>query len=60
MIQETSVMVYQGYFYLIMNYGNIFWEYSPYRLNIFWLKKNQLELLHLIGIENPVETCLKH
>jgi hypothetical protein len=35
MIQETSVMVYLGYFHLIMNYGNIFGGYSPYRLNIF-------------------------
>jgi len=28
MIQETSVMVYRGYFHLIMNYGNIFGIFS--------------------------------
>jgi len=26
MIQETFVIVYHGYFHLIMNYGNIFWD----------------------------------
>ena len=26
MIQETSVMVYHGYFHLITNYGNVFWD----------------------------------
>jgi hypothetical protein len=39
MTTETLVIVYNGYFRLIMNYGIIFWDNSPYSMNIFRSRK---------------------
>jgi hypothetical protein len=57
MIQETFVMVYNGFFHLIMDYGNILGDIL-HIVKIFSGYK-KIELQQVIGIEYPVETYLK-